>query len=63
MIRRDFHAHLLRALLATLLHLVDKTGDVQGVIELKHDAHGPPAGPAHVALDQRKRMAGAGSVR
>src|ERR1700730_825111 len=39
-IRGDLHAHLLRALLPTLLHLVDEAGDLLGLIELEHDSLG-----------------------
>jgi len=36
----DFHAHLLRARLPTLLHLVNETGDPLWVIKLKHNELG-----------------------
>src|ERR1700730_15686942 len=59
-IRGYLHTDLLRALLPTLLHLVHKTGDWLGEIELKHDVLGgilprarPTCGaPTEVPVDQ-----------
>src|ERR1700704_1903288 len=69
-IRGDLHAHLLRALLPTLLHLVNKPGNPLGVIELEHDSLGhitpgarptctpPPAVPVDEVLEGVIRVLG-----
>src|ERR1700720_1334637 len=69
-IRGDLHAHLLRALLPTLLHLVNEAGDLLGMIELEHDSLGrisprarpmcatPPIVPVDQVLDGMSRVLG-----
>jgi hypothetical protein len=69
-IRGDLHAQLLRALQPTLLHLVHKTGDPLGMIELEHDSLGhitpgacptcatAPAVPVDQVLERVTRVLG-----
>src|SRR4030088_46199 len=69
-IRGDLHAHLLCALLPTLLHLVNEARDLLRVIELEHDSLGrigpgarpmcatAPTVPVDEVLDGMSRVLG-----